>query len=96
MRNITEKSSKLLHSWGEIAPEMTFAGLTLEGFRAMVEPANEIRASIVEADQDRGALSSVQPEAVACYSMRPLHTFQASTLRGGQQANVLRLSGSSS
>jgi hypothetical protein len=55
MRNITEKSSKLLHSWGEIAPETTFAGLSLEGFRALVEPANEIRASIVKADQDRVA-----------------------------------------
>jgi hypothetical protein len=55
MRNITEKSSKLLHSWGEIAPETTFAGLSLEGFRAIVEPATELRASIVKADQDRVA-----------------------------------------
>ena len=56
MRNITEKSSKLLHSWGEIAPKTTFAGLSLERFRAIVEPASEIRDSIVKADQDRVAM----------------------------------------
>lgn len=55
MRNISDKSKKLLHSWRELAPNMTFAGLTLEGFRALVNPANEIRSSIEKADQDRTA-----------------------------------------
>jgi hypothetical protein len=55
MRNIIEKSNKLMHSWNELAPQTVFAGLTLEGFRAIVEPVVDIRASIEKADQDRVA-----------------------------------------
>ncbi len=55
MRNIIDKSKKLLHSWQEIAPEAVFYGLTLDAFRAMVEPVAEIRDSIKKADQDRVA-----------------------------------------
>lgn len=55
MRNVIDKSKKLLHSWQEIAPEAIFSGLTLDAFRAIVEPVAEVRDSIIKADQDRVA-----------------------------------------
>ena len=55
MKNILDKSQKLLRSWEELAPEAVFSGLTMAEFRGMVEPVLEIRESIRKADQDRVA-----------------------------------------
>ena len=55
VKNLIEKSKKLLNSWQEMAPKSRFYGMSLEKFRSMVTPAVEISESIVKADQDRVA-----------------------------------------
>jgi len=55
VKNLIEKSKKLLNSWQEMAPKSRFYGMSLEKFRSMVTPAVEISESIAKADQDRVA-----------------------------------------
>jgi hypothetical protein len=55
MKNLIEKSNKLLNSWQDMAPMTRFCGLSLETFRSTVKPAIEISESIAKADQDRVA-----------------------------------------
>lgn len=55
MKNLIEKSKKLLNSWQEMAPKSLFCGVSLEKFRSTVIPAVEISESIVKADQERVA-----------------------------------------
>ena len=45
----------LLNSWQAMAPAGRFYGMSLENFRSVVNPAMEISANIVKADQDRVA-----------------------------------------
>ncbi len=55
VKNLIEKSKKLLNSWQEMAPTSLFCGMSLEKFRGTVNPAIEICESIVKADQERVA-----------------------------------------
>lgn len=64
MKNLIEKSKKLLNSWQEMAPKSRFYGMSLEKFRSMVTPAVEISESIVKADQDRVAKTIARDAAL--------------------------------
>jgi len=62
IKNLIEKSKKLLNSWQEMAPKSLFCGVSLEKFRSTVIPAVEISESIVKADQERVA-KAIEREA---------------------------------
>lgn len=38
-----EKMNKMLEAWGELAPDKSFGGMTLEQFRAVATPAKQAR-----------------------------------------------------
>jgi len=64
IKNLIEKSKKLLNSWQEMAPKSLFCGVSLEKFRSMVIPAVEISESIVKADQERVAKAIARDAAL--------------------------------
>lgn len=48
-----EKIEKMLNSWRTLAPDKTFAGMTLAQFEAVAEPSLTARRRIAELDHER-------------------------------------------
>ena len=45
-KSTREKLDKIINGWGTLAPEKSFGGMTLEQFKAFVQPSYDARESI--------------------------------------------------
>lgn len=44
--SIQEKISQMVEAWGDLAPDKTFGGMSLEAFQARVKPSTDARATL--------------------------------------------------
>jgi hypothetical protein len=65
-----EKIEKMLNAWRTLAPEKTFAGMTLAQFEAVAEPSLAARRRIDELDQERAQAAAQRDHADEAFNAR--------------------------
>jgi hypothetical protein len=65
-----EKIEKMLNAWRTLAPDKTFAGMTLAQFEALAEPSLTARRRIDELDQERAQAAAQRDRADEAFNAK--------------------------
>lgn len=61
--SVTDRLERFEKVWEELAPELSFGGMTLAQFRAATQPSRDERSTIVSLDAMRSAAAKRREEA---------------------------------